>query len=162
MDNITFDDFIKIDLRVAEIKACEDIEGADKLYKLTVDMGEERLIVAGIKQYYAKEELIGKRSPSRPTSTQKAPATCPMACCSQLPTKTILGRPPIPTRPYRTAARYPTGDGPPHLPLPGRLALPSWGMIEAHRADAAVFSSGSGVKSVSLSGSPTTGSSRAS
>ncbi|NLT23960.1 MAG: methionine--tRNA ligase subunit beta [Syntrophorhabdus sp.] len=61
MDNITFDDFIKIDLRVAEIKACEDIEGADKLYKLTVDMGEERLIVAGIKQYYAKEELIGKK-----------------------------------------------------------------------------------------------------
>jgi len=61
MDNITFDDFIKIDLRVAEIKACEDIEGADKLYKLPVDMGEERLIVAGIKQYYAKEELIGKK-----------------------------------------------------------------------------------------------------
>jgi len=61
MDNITFDDFIKIDLRVAEIKACEDIEGADKLYKLTIDMGEERLIVAGIKQYYAKEELIGKK-----------------------------------------------------------------------------------------------------
>lgn len=62
MDNITFDDFIKIDLRVAEIKACEDIEGADKLYKLTVDMGEERLIVAGIKQYYTKEELIGKKT----------------------------------------------------------------------------------------------------
>ncbi|OPY02190.1 MAG: Methionine--tRNA ligase [Syntrophorhabdus sp. PtaB.Bin184] len=61
MDNITFDDFIKIDLRVAEIKACEDIEGADKLYKLTIDMGEERLIVAGMKQYYTKEELIGKK-----------------------------------------------------------------------------------------------------
>ncbi len=61
MDNITFDDFIKLDLRVAEIKACEDIEGADKLYKLTIDMGEERLIVAGIKQHYSREELIGKR-----------------------------------------------------------------------------------------------------
>lgn len=61
MDNITFDDFIKLDLRVAEIKACEDIEGADKLYKLTIDMGEERLIVAGIKQHYSKEELVGKR-----------------------------------------------------------------------------------------------------
>ncbi len=61
MDNITFDDFIKVDLRVAEIKACEDIEGADKLYKLTIDMGEERLIVAGIKQYYTKEELTGKK-----------------------------------------------------------------------------------------------------
>jgi len=61
MDTITFDDFIKIDLRVAEIKACEDIEGADKLYKLTIDIGEERLIAAGIKQYYTKEELIGKK-----------------------------------------------------------------------------------------------------
>lgn len=61
MDNITFDDFIKIDLRVAEIKACEDIDGADKLYKLTIDMGEERLIVAGIKQYYTKEDLTGKK-----------------------------------------------------------------------------------------------------
>ena len=61
MDNITFDDFTKLDLRVAEIKACEDIEGADKLYKLTIDVGEERTIVAGIKQYYAKEELTGKK-----------------------------------------------------------------------------------------------------
>jgi methionyl-tRNA synthetase len=61
MENISFDDFIKIDLRVAEIKACEDIEGADKLYKLTIDAGEERTIAAGIKQYYSKEELIGKK-----------------------------------------------------------------------------------------------------
>ena len=61
MDNITFDDFVKIDLRVAEIKACEDIPGADKLYKLTIDMGEERTIVAGIKLYYTKEELVGKK-----------------------------------------------------------------------------------------------------
>ncbi len=61
MDNITFDDFVKVDLKVAEIKACEDIEGADKLYKLTIDMGEERTIAAGIKQYYSKEELIGKK-----------------------------------------------------------------------------------------------------
>jgi len=61
MDNITFDDFVKIDLKVAEIKACEDIEGADKLYKLTIDIGEERTIAAGIKQYYSKEELIGKK-----------------------------------------------------------------------------------------------------
>ena len=61
MDNITFDDFVKVDLKVAEIKACEGIEGADKLYKLTIDMGEERTIAAGIKQYYSKEELIGKK-----------------------------------------------------------------------------------------------------
>jgi methionyl-tRNA synthetase len=61
MDNITFDDFMKLDLRVAEIKACEDVPGADKLYKLTIDLGEERTIVAGIKLYYTKEELIGKK-----------------------------------------------------------------------------------------------------
>lgn len=61
MENITFDDFVKMDLRVAEIKACEDVPGADKLYKLTIDMGEERTIVAGIKLHYTKEELVGKR-----------------------------------------------------------------------------------------------------
>ena len=48
-------------MRVAEIKACEDVEGADKLYKLTIDIGEERTIVAGIKLHYTKEELIGKK-----------------------------------------------------------------------------------------------------
>lgn len=61
MENITIDDFLKVDLRVAEIKACEDLPGADKLYKFTIDIGEECTIVAGIKQYYTKEELIGKK-----------------------------------------------------------------------------------------------------
>jgi methionyl-tRNA synthetase len=61
MDNISFEDFTKMDLRVAEIKACDDIPGADKLFKLTIDVGEERTIVAGIKQFYTKEELVGKR-----------------------------------------------------------------------------------------------------
>lgn len=61
MDNITFDQFKNTELRVAEIKACEDIEGADKIYKLTIDIGEERTIVAGIKQFYSKDELIGKK-----------------------------------------------------------------------------------------------------
>ncbi len=61
MDNITFEDFQRMDLRVAEIKSCEDIEGADKLYKLTIDVGEARQIVAGIKQYYTREELVGKK-----------------------------------------------------------------------------------------------------
>jgi methionyl-tRNA synthetase len=61
MDNITFDYFTKMDLRVAEIKACEDVEGADKLYKLTINIGEERTIVAGIKLHYTKEELVGKK-----------------------------------------------------------------------------------------------------
>jgi len=50
-----------MDLKVAQIKSCEDIEGADKIYKITIDMGEERVVVAGIKQFYTKEELIGKK-----------------------------------------------------------------------------------------------------
>jgi len=61
MENITFQDFLKMDLRVAEILSCEDVEGADKLYKLTIDAGDVRTIVAGIKQFYTKESLVGKK-----------------------------------------------------------------------------------------------------
>ena len=61
MENITFDYFKNMDLRIAEIRACDDIPGADRLYKLTIDAGEERQIVAGIKAYYTKEELVGKK-----------------------------------------------------------------------------------------------------
>jgi len=61
MENITFDHFKTMDLRVAQIKTCEDIEGADKIYQLTIDTGEERTVVAGIKLFYTKEELIGKK-----------------------------------------------------------------------------------------------------
>jgi methionyl-tRNA synthetase len=61
MENITFDHFKAMELKVAQIKACDDIEGADKLYKLTIDVGEERTIVAGIKLFYSKEELVGKK-----------------------------------------------------------------------------------------------------
>ncbi len=61
---VNFDDWQKIDLRVAKIIKIEDIEGADKLYKITLDVGSEigkRIICAGIKQYYSKEELKGKK-----------------------------------------------------------------------------------------------------
>ena len=62
MENISFGDWIKLDLRVAEILEVEDIEGADKLYKLKIDLGTEtRTLVAGLKQYYTKAELEGKR-----------------------------------------------------------------------------------------------------
>jgi methionine--tRNA ligase beta chain len=63
MENITFNDWAKLDLRVGEIVEVEDIENADKLYKLSVDVGEEnpRTLCAGIKQYYTKEELKGKK-----------------------------------------------------------------------------------------------------
>lgn len=63
-DNIIeFGDFAKLDLRVAEIKGVEEIEGADKLYKLTLDIGElgERTICAGIKPYYSADELKGMK-----------------------------------------------------------------------------------------------------
>ena len=54
-------EFGKIDLTAAKILDVEDIEKADKLYKIKVDIGyEKRQIVAGIKKYYSKEELIGK------------------------------------------------------------------------------------------------------
>jgi len=58
-----FSDWEKIDLRVAQIKEIEEIEGADKLFKLKLDVGElgERTICAGIKQFYSKKELINKK-----------------------------------------------------------------------------------------------------
>jgi len=60
-DTIEFDDFAKIDLRIAKIVKAEHVEGADKLLQLTVDIGDEtRNIFAGIKSAYAPEDLEGK------------------------------------------------------------------------------------------------------
>jgi len=60
-DQIEFDDFAKVDLRVAKIENAEHVEGADKLLKLTLDIGaEERQVFAGIKTAYAPENLIGR------------------------------------------------------------------------------------------------------
>ncbi|MFA6548372.1 MAG: methionine--tRNA ligase [Candidatus Margulisiibacteriota bacterium] len=62
MENINFADFQKLDIRVGEIKFAEEVQGADKIYKLIVAIGgEERILVAGIKQYYPKEYLPGKK-----------------------------------------------------------------------------------------------------
>lgn len=59
---VSIDDFAKIDLRVAQVLAAEKIKGADRLLKLEVDLGgEKRVVVAGIAQHYAPEELVGKR-----------------------------------------------------------------------------------------------------
>ena len=57
---IEFDDFAKVDLRVARIENAEHVEGADKLLKLTLDIGEKRQVFAGIKTAYAPEDLIGR------------------------------------------------------------------------------------------------------
>lgn len=60
--HIGIDDFCKVDLRVAEIKACEPIKKAKKLLKLTVFDGvKERTVASGIAKYYKPEELVGKK-----------------------------------------------------------------------------------------------------
>ena len=59
---ITIDDFIKVDLRVAQILVAERVPKADKLLRLEVDLGyEKRQILAGIAQYYEPEKLIGRK-----------------------------------------------------------------------------------------------------
>ena len=58
---INYDDFAKVDLRVAKIIAAEHVEGADKLLKLQLDIGgETRQVFAGIKSAYSPEQLVGK------------------------------------------------------------------------------------------------------
>lgn len=59
---ITIDDFMKVDLRVATVTACDKVPKADKLLKLQLDLGyEKRQVVSGIAQYYKSEELIGRK-----------------------------------------------------------------------------------------------------
>ena len=60
---ITIDDFAKVDLRVGEVLEASRIEGADKLLRLRVDLGEAepRQVLAGIAQYYEPESLVGKK-----------------------------------------------------------------------------------------------------
>ena len=60
---VDFSTWEKIDLRIGRIIEVEEIEGADKLYKLDIDIGEEkpRVVCAGIKEYYSKEELKDKK-----------------------------------------------------------------------------------------------------
>ncbi len=60
-ETIEFPDFAKVDLRVARIAKAEHVEGADKLLRLTLDLGDEtRNVFAGIKSAYAPEDLEGK------------------------------------------------------------------------------------------------------
>src|SRR5258706_954344 len=62
---ISIDDFGKVDLRIAKIVNAEHVDGADKLLKLTLDVGEDRhrIVFAGIKSAYKPEELIGRLTP---------------------------------------------------------------------------------------------------
>jgi len=60
-EQISFDDFAKIDFRIAQIINAEAVPKADKLLKLTLDIGiEQKQVFAGIKSAYQPEELIGK------------------------------------------------------------------------------------------------------
>ncbi len=60
-DEITYDDFSKLDLRLAKVVACEEVKRSKKLLKLTLSLGnEERTVVSGIKNWYKPEDLVGK------------------------------------------------------------------------------------------------------
>lgn len=63
MEVVSFEEFMKLDLRVGKILSIEDHPNADKLYIIKVDLGEEepRTLVAGLKRFYSKEEMEGKR-----------------------------------------------------------------------------------------------------
>jgi methionyl-tRNA synthetase len=60
---ITIDDFLKVELKIGEVKVCERIPKADKLLRFEIDLGEEkpRQILAGLAEYYEPETLIGRK-----------------------------------------------------------------------------------------------------
>ncbi len=61
----TIDDFQKLEIRLGTVLSVEVVEGADKLYKLSVDLGEAspRQILSGIREYMQPEDLLGKQFP---------------------------------------------------------------------------------------------------
>jgi len=62
MDTISYEDFKRLDLRVAKILEAERVENSEKLIKLQIDLGEEkRQIIAGIGHFYNPEDLINKQ-----------------------------------------------------------------------------------------------------
>lgn len=70
MEEINFEDFKKVDIRIGRIILAEKVEGSDKLMKLEVDFGKtesgekiQKQIIAGIAQFYESENLIGKECP---------------------------------------------------------------------------------------------------
>ncbi|KAB2329120.1 methionine--tRNA ligase [Bacillus mesophilum] len=61
-EEITIDDFMKVDLRVAQVIQAEPVKKADKLLKLQLDLGyEKRQVVSGIAQFYKPEDLVGRK-----------------------------------------------------------------------------------------------------
>ena len=61
-DEIVYDDFMKVDMRVAEVLKAEKVKKTDKLLKMQLDIGtEKRQVISGIAQYYTPEEMVGKK-----------------------------------------------------------------------------------------------------
>ncbi len=60
---ISIDDFAKVEIKVGTVLSVEEVEGSEKLYKLSVDLGEEnpRQILSGIKKWYKPEQLVEKQ-----------------------------------------------------------------------------------------------------
>ena len=59
---ISIDEFLKVDLRVANVIEAEAVEGAEKLIRVVVDLGDERrTVLAGIKSAYSPEQLVGRQ-----------------------------------------------------------------------------------------------------
>ena len=64
MDQIKYDEFAKVEFKIGEIKEAVEVEGSEKLLRLQVDFGEEKLrvVFAGIAKNYEPDELIGKKT----------------------------------------------------------------------------------------------------
>jgi methionine--tRNA ligase beta chain len=61
---VTFDDFMKLDIRIGTVTAADKVAGADKLIRLELDLGgEHRQVVAGMASTYMPEEFIGRQVP---------------------------------------------------------------------------------------------------
>ena len=64
MDQIKYDEFAKVEFKIGEIKEAMEVEGSEKLLRLQVDFGEEKLrnVFSGIKKWYQPSDLIGKKT----------------------------------------------------------------------------------------------------
>jgi len=63
---ISFEDFMKLEIKIGTVKEAEGVDGTDKLMKLIMDMGpgdESHQLVAGIAEFYSPEDLMGKQIP---------------------------------------------------------------------------------------------------
>lgn len=64
MDQIKYDEFAKVEFKIGEIKEVVEVEGSEKLLRLQVDLGEEKVrnVFSGIKKWYQPADLIGKKT----------------------------------------------------------------------------------------------------